>query len=269
MQLSAEDLARWAAIIAAVGTMISDAEMVVRRRALAPGGVFDWELVRTSRPWTAGGPLSRPITRAIGYYGSLSIAGLQFGCAAVLVANVDPSLTAPLLGAMLASHLLLHFRYQLGLDGADQMRSVVLAGLLVFYAAPGQLASRAGLIFIAAQAILSYFTSGYAKLISPVWRHGEAVSGILSTKTYGDPTGSAWIMNHSYASLFLCWGTIVFECWCPLLVFAGVRGCLLFIVLGVGFHGFIAVGMGLNDFFWTFTATYPALLYLSGIVPHV
>ena len=246
--------------------MIADIEMVIQRKTLASGGAFDWQILRTSHTWTITGPLSRLTQRLIGYYGSLSLASLQFGCATLLLANLLPQLAPLFVGTLLATHLLLHFRYQLGLDGADQMRTIVLAGLLVFYGAPGQDASRAGLVFIAAQALLSYFMSGYAKLISPAWRRGEAVSGILSTRSYGGRINGAWMLRHSYASLALCWSTIVFECWCPLLVFGGWQACLLFIILGAGFHASIAATMGLNDFFWAFTAAYPALLYLSTVV---
>jgi hypothetical protein len=59
---------------------------------------------------------------------------------------------------------------------------------------------------------------------------------------------------------------MVFECALPLLVFAGVRPCLLFIAAGMLFHFSTAIFMGLNDFFWSFVATYPALLFVASTV---
>ena len=55
------------------------------------------------------------------------------------------------------------------------MQTIVLAGLFVYAVAPTDTARTAALAFVAGQSVLSYFTAGFAKLISPTWRSGEAV----------------------------------------------------------------------------------------------
>jgi hypothetical protein len=148
------------------------------------------------------------------------------------------------------------------------MLTIVLAGGLVFYATPIETAQRAGLLFVAAQAVLAYFTSGYVKLISPSWRSGDALRGILNTRSYGYQDLAKLLTVHPRLSVAGCWLTIAFECLGPFFVFLGPIPCLVFLVGGVIFHISIAVTMGLNNFVWSFLATYPALLYASTILFH-
>lgn len=73
-----------------------------------------------------------------------------------------------------------------GQDGADQALIVEQASQLAAAFSPaGGAGERAASYFLSAQAVLSYFSSGIVKLISPVWRSGDAMFGITRTTSYG------------------------------------------------------------------------------------
>lgn len=142
------------------------------------------------------------------------------------------------------------------------MQSVVWGGLVAFHATDSLLVQHAAVFFVAAQLVLSYLTAGIAKLISPIWRSGQAVGLIMRTKTYGTPWLSRTV-KQLHLSGPLSWATILFEVVGPLSVLAGPKPTLLFLAAGMLFHISIAIAMGLNTFVWAFTATFPAVYYAS------
>lgn len=171
-------------------------------------------------------------------------------------------LAATLCIFVLGVNLGLHLRFIYGFDGSDQMQSVVWGGLVAFHATDSLLVQHAAVFFVAAQLVLSYLTAGIAKLISPIWRSGQAVGLIMRTKTYGTPWLSRTV-KQLHLSGPLSWATILFEVVGPLSVLAGPKPTLLFLAAGMLFHISIAIAMGLNTFVWAFTATFPAVYYAS------
>jgi hypothetical protein len=157
-----------------------------------------------------------------------------------------------------------------GGDGADQMASIVLiATVLVAPAFPGDLRVALGVGFIAAQAILAYLTSGIAKLISPVWRNGTGLAGILSTVDHGTPALGRWLARHPAFSTLASWGTIAFECAFILVLVLPPPAAAVMLLAGVLFHAACALFMGLNSFLWAFPATYPCLWFAAGLIRDV
>jgi hypothetical protein len=63
--------------------------------------------------------------------------------------------------------------------------------------------------------------------------------------------------------LATAWSVIAFESLFPLAILAGPKGALVFLGIGVMFHLANAAVMGLNNFVWAFTATYPAVHYCA------
>jgi len=105
--------------------------------------------------------------------------------------------------------------------------------------------------------------AGTAKAISPIWRGGDAMIGVLSTEGYGVPSLGAKLARHRNVARLLCWSVITFECGCPLLLVAGTPGSVVLIVAGLVFHVGIAALMGLNVFLWRFAAAYPAVFMVG------
>jgi hypothetical protein len=157
----------------------------------------------------------------------------------------------------------LQVRSVYGGDGAQQMNMILGAALLLgFNPWISPIAGIICLTFVAAQACLSYFASGVAKLISPLWRSGDALPRILSTTAYG--SAAAYRLSQRSLSLtrMLCKATVLLEVLFPVLLVLPKELFFAFLVWGIMFHLSIAFLMGLNTFFWSFIATYPAIYFV-------
>lgn len=161
---------------------------------------------------------------------------------------------------------LLNVRHFQGRDGADETLSILLFGLMAYFAVDPKLQLRwAGPIFIVAQLSLSYFISGYYKVISKTWRSGKAIKKVVATEIYGQPSLYFMVKSNafSYAS---CWFIILWELSFPLLFFIPQPYSLTWLVLGVIFHLLMAIIMGLNTFMMSFLVSYPLFYYLLIVI---
>lgn len=244
------------------GVAVSCAEELVGYGVYRSGGLLAWPVARLRDRRLVSGSLATVAAKVYGtrlHQGLLLATALTAGTAAV-AAVVGVSPTLPLLATLLGVVVLTSRSYY-GMDGARQMTVVVLTGaLLASVAPPATAVPRIALGFVAAQLVLSYTVSGVAKLASSQWRSGTAVVGILSTSAYGSPPLHAFLRRHHRVALAVCLGTIVFEAGFVLIVLAATAMPVVLILLGVAFHGSIALAMGLNNFFWAFTAAYPPLV---------
>jgi hypothetical protein len=157
-----------------------------------------------------------------------------------------------------------------GEDGSHQMLtilSVAFAISLLLSFADGL--PEAGLYFVGAQSCLAYGTAGVAKLISPVWRRGEAIKGVLSTRTHGIVGPAILMQRHSMLALATCWATITFEVAFILAPVMPQPVLISLLATAAIFHLMSAYVMGLNGFLWSFGATYPAILFLNQSVLEV
>jgi hypothetical protein len=255
--------ARWCTILVMIGVAMSCLECLAQPAQLESGGFYSWRVLRTLRAWSIRGPLSSAAEWLLDTPVMLWMFRAQFAAALVAIAGVRPA--AAWIAIALVVNLLFHLRNQHGLDGSDQMQTIVLASLLILHLAPTETGRFAALCFIGAQSILSYLTAGFAKAISPAWRSGTAVGAILRTSSYGGPVSARVCTRRPILSWLACYGTLVFECALALLVFVSPQACLAFIGIGVLFHATIAATMGLNLFFWSFVSTYPALYMISHV----
>jgi hypothetical protein len=259
-----EWVAATTASVASMGVVIDCLEVLVNRREYAPGGIYNHEVLRTSHRWMLQGPSAAVLDGLFRYPNYLGLVGVQLAAALLLFTQLSPALAPALIALILGCRLLTHLRNQFGLDGSDQMLVMVFGGLMFFHVMPEPAAKAVALGFIAAQSLLSYFTAGFAKLISPVWRSGAAIGGILNTTSYGSSSVAKILLGSPLLARLVCWSVLVFECALPLLVFLGMEGALTFMVVGAAFHLSVAVLMGLNSFVWAFCATYPCLFFLAG-----
>jgi hypothetical protein len=117
--------------------------------------------------------------------------------------------------------LLLTLRMPVGQDGSDQMNILILIPATLALLCHHELATIAVLLFIAAQAALAYITSGVAKLISPVWRSGQALPQILSTLSYGNRFAARALSSSPALCCVACWSVILFEISFPFWLLAG------------------------------------------------
>lgn len=171
---------------------------------------------------------------------------------------------------LLLNQVLFNYRRAFGDDGSDQMNTVVVA-VLALCVGPHSTAFLLdlGLWFLAAQACLAYCAAGISKLVSPMWRSGEAVYRIFNTATYGTEAIASVLRDRRGLNVFLCWSVIMIETLFPLALVAPTPITLAFLVWGALFHAQCAAIMGLNSFLWAFLSTYPAVFFAHSQLPMV
>ncbi len=157
---------------------------------------------------------------------------------------------------------LLNVRDVYGGDGSQQMYTLVGAALVVGFNPWTSLSvTEIALAFVAAQACLAYCTSGIAKVVSPIWRSGDALVSIIATKSYGSEFGLRIMSQAPRLSRLVCRITVVLEVLFPLALFGPKWVLIAALSWGLLFHVVNAFVMGLNTFLWAFLSTYPALIY--------
>jgi len=259
-------------LVASLGIALSACEELVMRRMYSDGGLLSWRVLRVARPRSALPWLQARLDELFRPRAYVALVVLKLATALTLLtlSLVDPHarLAIGLLAAAMLTHLLLMKRRSVyGLDGADQMFAVVFLGLAVYELMPvGSVGSTAGLVYVGAQAVLSYLIAGGAKLRGPSWRDGSAMAGILSTKIYGNTRAAAMLKDRVAIGRIFCWSVITFELTFVVVLF--VDRPVMWVMLGLGmlFHAGIAALMGLNSFFFAFVATYPAVAYLNALL---
>jgi hypothetical protein len=252
-------------VIASTGVFIASVELLTLNAEFEDGGLFSWDVFRTVSRTTLGVGRSKSTQLIPRWLFVPAVTGARAVAALILIAigNSHP-LASACVFAIVAASIVMYWRAPLGLDGADQMSLITFVALAVYKLFPADVhVAQASLWFIAFQGCLSYCAAGIAKVVSPVWRSGEAVRGILGTRTYGSRTSASLVRRYDGTCVALSWLLMLFECSFPLALAFGETGFVVFAVLGVLFHISNAVIMGLNTFVWAFVATYPAILYCA------
>lgn len=121
----------------------------------------------------------------------------------------------------------------------------------------------AGLTLIVGQSLLSYFIAGFTKLISSVWRNGEAVRGVMRTEAYGHPVASRIIRKNPGLGVVLGWTVISLELCFPFVIVLPMPAAICLLGVAAVFHILNAIFMGLNTFALSFPASYPAIITLN------
>jgi hypothetical protein len=254
--------------IVAVSVVISSLETVLSWRDYATGGLFDGRIV-SERRLLARSRVARVLAGWLFNAQAVwALALLRVICGIVLLAPGVPMRVRGVsaAGAFLAGGLMF-FRRRYGGDGSDDMTQVVLGGVAIgLLATSSRLITTVAVIFIASQGCLAYFASGFAKLISALWRSGVAPAQIANTATFGNRTAARWLARHPGASRLCAWVVIAGECAFPLVLVAPPWLMVVILAWTIAFHLGCAVMMGFNTFFWSFVATYPAILYARSLI---
>lgn len=141
------------------------------------------------------------------------------------------------------------------------LRAVLFTLILHYLFSENQIIADVGLTFVSAYLGLIYLFTGIQKLKSQAWRGGGAMIQFAYKSSFwagsGLTNGKGWLLKT------MAWGVIFFELGFVLGFFhPGVA--IGFMILGFSFHAILSVSMGINHFFWTFLACYPAYFYTSG-----
>ncbi len=243
--------------------MLNSLEYIAESATFRQAGLLNWSICRLSNKVTCSGRLGRLLNRLFLGRGFWAVLLLRILAAAALCVFTEITWVAKTCSiAILLLLLIVNLRHVFGRDGSDQMLVIVFSGLSAYFVVAERFRIYA-LLFVALEVTLSYVVAGYAKFVSPVWRRGDAIIGVLGTRCYGVPRKFRVVASHYLPSISkaMCWSVILFECAFPLLWFAPKPIAILLLFSGVIFHAGVAVLMGLNVFFWAFLATYPAVLF--------
>ena len=235
---------------------LSSIEVFINRRVFQTGELLDWEVNQLAYPkWC------HFLNINVGQVNVIVLQTIRLIFALVIIYQ---SLTGhitllPLIVGIIAQ--LIHcYRAPIGKDGSDQMVSIVLFGLFLFYWQPSQLVQELGIFFISIQIILAYCVSGVAKWFSPLWRNEPILKDILDTRSYGNKFVAKWLNEHPLLCRFGSLLVMTYQASFPLVIILPPEGVYFYLALGFLFHLSIAIVMGLNTFLWSFLACYPILL---------
>lgn len=233
------------AILAGIAVVVNAAELLVRRRHPLVRAVTEGPALDDERGVLA--PLLRP-----GAFAALLVLQLVAGLALPVGGSIGHA------GAVVATlcTVLTAVRWRGRVNGgADAMLTLVLLALAVAPLGGARLRTGA-VLFVAAQATLSYVRAGLAKAREGGWWRGTALAAFVALPAYGAPirfaTGGA-------TARWLGVATIVAECLTPL-AWTGPRAALLVVTGAIAFHVGVAVVFGLNRFVLAWGAALPALL---------
>lgn len=255
----------WDAVrIVCIGRLISSIEFLVSRRQFLRGGLLNYEPLRKLRykAWTPIGKGAESLIEAalLRYFGPL----LVLDAVLSIVLEIRPSLWLVVLGSATAQYLIMR-RDMFSNEGADQMTLMVLLACGL-----GELSKGAGALaavsFLAATAALAYFISAFYKAGARPWVTGEALVTILATTTYGHPVLRRPLLQHRRLGMVASFVVLLWESAFSVSIISPWVVLLAILVFGISFHLICGLLMGLNHFLWAFVATYPAVVYLNGLV---
>ena len=169
--------------------------------------------------------------------------------------------------ALLALTMLgMPIRFCYGLDGSDQLVMVSSVACALSHVSPSETAAALCCWFLGLQLVVCYAIAGIAKTFGQGWRDGSALTGLLSTRVYGNLPLSSLLARHPRFARLAAWSVILFEGTFPR------RSCPR------RSHAFTSSSVcsstgrrpwpwGLNVFMLSFLSVYPALWFCSGRTP--
>ena len=168
----------------------------------------------------------------------------------------------PLWGLWVISLAML-WRYQGPYNGgSDKMTMLILSCLSLAHLAPTPFWQEMALSYLAVQLVLSYFVSGWVKVVNPEWRCGEALCDVFRFSAYPVSEGLRELADRPRFLFVMGWAVILFELVFPLALLDPVA-LKLALLCAAGFHFSNACFFGLNRFFWIWLCAYPALIWFQ------
>jgi len=165
--------------------------------------------------------------------------------------------------ALLVTSVILIRRFQGPHNGgSDTMTLLVLLCLWLSHLAPSRYWQEIALGYLAVQLILSYFQSGWVKVVNPEWRSGRALQQVFALSAYPVSENKRLWAGRPQVLLAMSWSVMIFELLFPLALF---NQSLLIVALGIAalFHLANACLFGLNRFLWIWPAAYPVIIWFQ------
>lgn len=250
-------------ILISTGIVLSSLEALCRPQDVEDGGLLSWRVHRTRSRRMMRARSAKALEKMFTPPGIHIMNTLRLtGSTLVALPGTDRKTKATALTFLAVTNVLQQLRTTYGADGSDHVNLVVCAALAASKFFPhDEKARKACIAFIAGQSVVSYFAAGLAKAISPYWRDGSAMQGIFRTRNYGHKKVGELLKKYPMLAKPGGWAVWVGEMLFPLVLVAPKPIAAGLIGTGAGFHAGIAAFMGLNRFFWAFSATYPSVIH--------
>lgn len=250
--------------ITCIGLTISSLEWLVPWRKLSPDGLVgagSFPINATQALWRTFGIRCIFVIRFV-------LAGLYVLCVIFGSGSSAPG------WAMFAAGLIslpLRLRNPIGvfcgMDGAEHLMISICLTLGCTFFLQSNLSIEAALAFVAVQGLIEYTSAGWVKLRDwRGWVEGMYIRQVFRSSHYGDPFAAELTESHPRVSKFLSIFVLTFEAAMPLTLILPSPGAEILLLAALSFQIATARIMGLNTFFWAFTATYPAILHCREII---
>ncbi|MBL4750721.1 MAG: HTTM domain-containing protein [Amylibacter sp.] len=146
--------------------------------------------------------------------------------------------------------------------GSDRMGLLILCCLSAVYFIPSFQWQEIVFAYLALQLVLSYFISGWVKIINPDWRSGRALQDVFQFSAYPVSENLRAFAKRPHLLWGMSWAVILFELLFPLSVLS--KDTLICgLVIAALFHLANACLFGLNRFLWIWIAAFPSILWLQ------
>ena len=146
--------------------------------------------------------------------------------------------------------------------GSDRMGLLILCCLCLVHFIPSAKWQEYVFGYLAVQLMLSYFVSGWVKIVNPEWRVGRALQDVFSFSAYPVSESLRGWANRPGLLLLMSWAVMLFELLFPFALLTQTT-LIIGLVIAASFHFANACLFGLNRFFWIWLAAYPAILWLQ------
>lgn len=146
--------------------------------------------------------------------------------------------------------------------GSDRMSLLILCCLCLVHFMPTLQLQEYVFGYLALQLVLSYFISGWVKVVNPQWRNGRALQDVFLFSAYPVSESLRGWADWPRLLFLMSWAVMGFELLFPLTLLTQTT-LIIGLVITATFHFGNACLFGLNRFFWIWLAAYPSILWLQ------
>lgn len=146
--------------------------------------------------------------------------------------------------------------------GSDRMGLLILCCLCLVHVAPSYRWQEIAFGYLALQLILSYFISGWVKVVNADWRSGRALCEVFQFSAYPVSESLRKLADSPRLMFYLSWCVILFELLFPMSL-VSINSLIVMLIIAAVFHFSNACLFGLNRFFWVWIAAYPSIIWFQ------
>ena len=146
--------------------------------------------------------------------------------------------------------------------GSDRMSLLILFCLCLTHLAPTLRWQEIAIGYLALQLVLSYFISGWVKVVNPEWRKGQALRDVFQFSAYPVSEDLRLWAQSPRLLLTMSWAVMLFELLFPFALLSSAS-LMLALVIAASFHLANAFLFGLNRFFWIWITAYPSIIWFQ------